>query len=263
VIRKYISIFGGFFRASAISDLEYRLNIIVKVLTDFVWYAAQLSVFEVLFQNVGPVAGWDLASTRVFMGVLFVVDSIWMLLLSENLDKLSDRVRKGELDLLLSKPVNSQFMMSFQKLSTPYVVNIAFTIGFLIWAFQQLPPPVEPLRLLYLFILIPSSLMITYGIRFFFSATALIFARAENINYIWYQLYRIAMRPDGMYPPWMRYMVLTAVPMAFVASVPTRVVLGQAEIYFVPAAFLLGSISVYISTRFWRYALRHYVSASS
>jgi ABC-2 family transporter protein len=130
VIRKYFDIFGGFFRASAIADLEYRLNIVVKVLTDFVWYAAQLSVFEVLFQNVGPIAGWNLGSTRVFMAVLFVVDSIWMLLLSENLDKLSDRVRKGELDLLLTKPVNSQFMMSFQKVSTPYVVNIAFTIGF-------------------------------------------------------------------------------------------------------------------------------------
>ena len=235
----------------------------MKIITDFVWYAAQLSVFEVLFRNVGPIAGWTLDSTRLFMAVLFVVDSIWMFLLSENLDKLSDRVRKGELDLLLSKPVNSQFMMSFQRVSTPYLINITFTVGFLLWAFFNLSQPVEATKLVYLLVLIPCSLMITYGIRFFFSSTALIFARAENINYIWYQIYRMAMRPDGMYPPWLRYMILSVLPMAFVASVPTRVILGQGESYLVLVALFLGVLSVYISTRFWRFALRFYVSASS
>ncbi len=38
-----------------------------------------------------------------------------MIILSENLDQFSEKVHKGDLDLLLAKPVNSQFMISLQK----------------------------------------------------------------------------------------------------------------------------------------------------
>lgn len=260
---KYLKIFAAFFRASAISDLEYRLNIVMKVVTDYVWYAAQLSVFEVLFRNVNQVSGWTLDTTRVFMAMLFVVDSLWMLLFSENLDKLSERVRKGELDLLLAKPVNSQFMISIQRVSTAYVFNVTFTFGYLIWALANLPFEVSWYRLLYLIVLIPASLVLTYAIRFFFSATALIFARAENINYVWYNIYRLGMRPEVMYPPWLRYIVLTILPMGFLASVPTRVLLGFAEPWMIVIELMITSILLYMSTRFWAFALRSYSSASS
>ncbi len=262
-MRKYMNILYGFFKASAIADLEYRLNIVMKVVTDIIWYLAQVSVFEVIFRNVDQVGGWNLHSARVFIAALFVVDSIWMLLFSENLDRLSDKVRRGELDLLLSKPVNSQFMMSFQRLSTPYLINILITIGYLNWAFFSLPEPPSGWRLLMLIVLVPCSLMITYGMRFFFSAAALIFARAENINYIWWQFYRLGMRPDALYPPWLRYIVLTVIPVGFLASVPARLILGSNEWGFIVAAIGLGAFMVWVSTRFWAFALKRYSSASS
>lgn len=260
---KYLRIFAAFFKASAISDLEYRLNVVMKVFTDLCWYAAQLSVFEVLFLNVNQVSGWTLEITRVFMAMLFLVDALWMLFFSENLDKLSERVRKGELDLLLAKPINSQFMLSFQRVSTAYVFNVAFTIGYLVWSLQSLPFEIAWYRLIYLAVLVPASLTLTYSLRFFFSATALIFARADNINYVWYNIYRLGMRPEVMYPSWLRYVVLTIVPMGFLASVPTRIVLGMAEPWMIGIEILIAGFVLYMSTRFWDFALRSYASASS
>ncbi len=260
---KYASLLGSFFRASAVSDLEYRLNITIKIFTDIIWYAAQLAVFEVLFQHTRSISGWTLESTRVFMGVLFVVDGIWMILFSENLDRFSDKVRKGELDLLLAKPVNSQFMISFQKMNTAYIGNVMLATSWMIWSITQLPTPMEWWRLSTLLVLIPCGLAISYSCRFFFSVTALIFTRAENINYVWYQLYRLGTRPDSIYPAWLRYAILTIVPVAFLASVPSRMIVDTPDLVLFFGAIAVAVIFVYLSTRYWSLALRKYSSASS
>lgn len=262
-MKKYAALFWSFFRASAISDLEYRLNLVMKIITDVIWYSAQLSVFEVLFRQTNQIAGWTLDTTRVFMGVLFLVDSFWMLIFQENLDKLSDKVRKGELDLLLAKPVNSQFMLSFQRLSTPYVFNIFITSTYLVYALSKIPGGAEWWRLTFLIVSLPCALAIMYGIRFFFSASALIFTRAENINYVWHQFYKLATRPDTLYPVWLRYIILSAIPVAFIASVPARLIIEPPSVALFFGMFALAFFFVYVSTRFWRFALRFYSSASS
>jgi ABC-2 type transport system permease protein len=262
-LAKYSRLLGGFFRTSAIADLEFRLNIAMKILTDIIWYIAQLSVFEVLFRHVPSFAGWTLESTRVFMGVLFLTDAIYMMLFSENLDRFSEKVRRGDLDLLLTKPVNSQFMISFQRFNTAYIGNVLIASSWLLWALWHLPGGVTWWRLLLLIFLVPSAVLIGYCMRFFFSACALIFTRAEYITYIWFQLYKLATRPDSIYPVWLRYAVLTIMPVAFMASVPARMILNEPDPLLFLGSLVLPAIFLFLTTRFWRFALRQYASASS
>lgn len=262
-MKKYLSLFWAFFKASAISDLEYRLNIVMKVFTDVMWYIAQLSVFEVLFDHTNAIAGWNIESMRVFMGVLFLIDAFWMLIFQENFDKFSEKIRKGDLDLLLAKPINAQFMMTFQKISVPYVFNIVISVTYLIYSLSHMTREVHYWQLIFLVISVPCALGITYGIRFFFSASALIFTRAENISYIWYQFYRLGMRPDAFYPPWLRYAILTIIPVGFIASVPARLLIETPDPLLIVGSVGLSALSIYISTRFWKFALGFYSSASS
>lgn len=260
---KHLSLLRALFSASAIADLEYRANVALKVATDVVWYVAQLSVFEVLFKHAPRVSGWTAESTRVFMGALFVVDALYMLFFSQNLDRLSDKVRKGELDLLLAKPVNSQFMLSFQRVSVAYLINLAIATGWLAFAIEGLPEKPSVDRYAFLLVGIACGLAITYSLRFFFSATAMIFDRAENVNYVWYQLYRLGTRPDGVYPPWLRFAVLSLVPVGFIASVPSRMILESPNFALLGGAIALAIALLWFSAKYWSFGLRRYSSASS
>src|SRR4051812_49099685 len=123
-LKKYLGLYLAFFRASLIGDLEYRANFISRVLADVFWYLAQITGFEVLYQHTNKIGSWTLPQTRVFLGMLFVVDAFYMIILHDNLDQFSDRVRKGDLDLILAKPVNSQFMVSFQRVLTAILGNL-------------------------------------------------------------------------------------------------------------------------------------------
>lgn len=262
-MKNYFLIFKALLKSSAIADLEFRANIFLKIFTDVIWYVAQISVFEVLFRHATNLSGWTLETTRIFLGVLFLSDAIYMFLFHENLDKLSDRVSKGELDLILAKPVNSQFMLSLYRMNTAYVFNMLLVFAWLIYCLNQLPGSFPFTGLLALFILLPASVMIVYAMRMFFCTLAIIFVRADNIVYFWYQLYRLATRPDGIYPNWLRYAILFVLPLGLIASIPTRLLVFEESLWWIVWTYLVAFFINYLCHRFWNYALTKYSSASS
>ncbi|HPI39526.1 MAG TPA: ABC-2 family transporter protein, partial [Pseudobdellovibrionaceae bacterium] len=111
LIKKYNNIFLSFLKTSLIADMEFRLNFVSRVLMDVVWYAGQIITFEVLYLHMDKLGDWEIQHMRVFLGVLFLVDAFNMFLFDENINRISEMSRKGELDLLLAKPVNSQFLV--------------------------------------------------------------------------------------------------------------------------------------------------------
>lgn len=260
---RYLKIWWGFCQISFMADIEYRANIVIKVLVDIIWYVAQFSVFEVLYRHTDSIGGWAHDQTRVFMAVLFVVDSIYMVLFHENLDQISWMVKKGDLDLLLTKPVSAQFMVSCKKVNVTYIANILLTSIFLFWAVQQLKTSVGVTQILLFIFSIIFSLSVTYSFRMFFSIFALIFQNAENMTFIWYSLYRFGTRPDSMYPSFVRYALLSFIPVAFIASVPARLIVEgvQWDLFF--GGIGLSLLLLFSTAKFWNYALKKYSSASS
>lgn len=261
-LRKYLSLYGMIFRTSFIADLEYRVNFVTRIVTDIFWYAAQVIAFEVLYRHTDLIGDWTLPQTRVFLGMIFVVDAIYMVLLHDNLDRFSDKVRKGELDLLLAKPINSQFMVSLNRASTALLGNFTIAVSWLSWSLWQLPD-FNWARVLWLLVLIPSGVVVLYSCRFFMSATAVIFTRAENLQFVWYQIYKLGMRPDSIYVPWFKFIILTVIPVGVIASVPARALLNPPDLLLFAWAILLAPLLVWLSSRYWRFCLRHYSSASS
>ncbi len=262
LLKKYCGIYYSFFKASLIADLEYRANFAARIVTDVVWYFAQIMTFTVLFKYRPTIGGWNLQEMNVFLGILFVTDAFFMIILYDNLERFSDKIRKGDLDFLLVKPINSQFMVSFQKLAIAIFGNLLIGTAWLLWSFSKLPNP-EPIRLLWLLILIPCSFGIVYSIRFMMSSVALIFTKTENTQFLFYQLYRLSMRPDSIYSIKVRYVLMSVFPFALIASVPARAVLFEANPMLFAWTVAVTIILIYLSTRFWNYCLKFYTSASS
>ena len=262
IVLKYIKLYIAMFKTSFIADLEYRANYFTRIMTDILWYIAQIMTFEVIYQHTEKIGDWDKYQMRVFLGILFVIDALYMIIIHENLDNISEKVRKGDLDLLLAKPVDSQFMLTLQKANTALFGNLILGSAWLIYALTGLND-FNWYRLLWLIVLIPCSLMVIYSIRFMLSATAVIFTRSENLQFLWWQIYKLGMRPDSMYNPFIKYLVLTALPVGVIVSIPARALLNPPELTYLLWPMVLGPLLIYGTHRFWNFALRFYSSASS
>lgn len=261
-IKKYFLIYTSMFKASLIADLEYRANFFTRILTDIFWYIAQIVTFEVLYKHTEKIGDWNIYQMRVFLGLLFVIDALYMVFIHENIENISEKVRKGDLDLLLAKPVNSQFMVSLQKANTAILGNLILGVSWLFYSLHGLIG-FNYFRLTWLIFLIPCSLVVIYSMRFIFAATAVIFTRSENLQFLWWQVYKIGMRPDSMYTPWIKWIILTIIPVGVVVSIPARALLNPPNYFYLLWPLLLVPILLFCTHRFWKFALKYYSSASS
>jgi ABC-2 type transport system permease protein len=245
------------------ADLEYRLNIVLRVVGEVVWYVTQLSVFEVLYLHATSISGWDVHAMRLFMGCLFLVDKIYMILFQSNMDYLNSIVRTGDLDLYLAKPVNSQFMISFRKVATNFLPNLFIVFGYLIWAIRTFPHPIGFWQIATFCAMVVFGVICYYSLRFLFATLVLLMHDAGNVQFIWHQLFRLATRPDVIYPNYLRLLVLTLFPVGFMASVPSRVLVEGVDMHFLIAAPVMAFTLLALSHFAWEGALKKYSSASS
>ncbi|MGZ3727368.1 MAG: ABC transporter permease [Pseudobdellovibrio sp.] len=262
LFQKYAVIYKAFFKASLVADLEYRLNFVFLVLAEFVWYSTQLILFEVLYRHTNIIGNWNLAQMRVFIFLVLFVDSIYMILWDPNFSTFTDNVRKGTLDLLLMKPINSMFMLSSQKISVSHIPCFFITFGGLVWALAQLPQ-FTWMKLLWLLILIPSGLSVIFCGRFALNSTSIIFTRADFLQYVWYSLFRLGLRPDAIYSGFIRIILIFIVPFAMVASIPARVLLEPTAPWMLVWALVLPFLLFFGLKKYWNFCLKFYSSASS
>lgn len=261
-ISKYWGIYQAFFKASLAADIEYRLNFIFLILAEFVWYSTQLIMFEVLYRHTSIIGEWDLSQMRVFIFLVLFIDSIYMILWDPNFSAFTDNVRRGSLDLLLTKPINSMFMLSSQRLSISHIPCLFITAAGLIWALMQIPD-FNWLKLLWLIFLVPSGLSVIFCGRFALNCSAILFTRADFLQYIWYSLFRLGLRPDAIYSGFLRFALLFIIPFAMIASVPARILLEPIHWGMLAWSLILPFILFFLLKKYWIYCLRQYSSASS
>lgn len=261
-MRRYWRIFKAFFVAGLKAEMEYRVNILLRFVVDALWYVIQVVTFEILFLHVGRVGVLAHAEMRVFLGILFTVDALEMIFFHENLNQISEHVRKGDMDFLLVKPVNSQFMVSLQKISFANVLNLILALSWLGWAVSQMPQ-VAWWQVLELAFLLPCGALIFYAMRFMFCSLAVVFTQSDSFMHVWFQFYKLGMRPDSIYNGWVRMVLMTLLPVSLIASVPSRAILDPSEPWLALWVVLMTGLVLWLSHRVWNYLLKFYTSASS
>ncbi len=185
-----------------------------------------------------------------------------MIFFAENVDRVSDKIRKGDLDLLLVKPVNSQFMMSLQRFNTAIIGNLIFAVSWLLWSCSNVPG-IGWQQAIWFLLILPCGLIANYSIRFMMATAALVFVRVESFQYLYWQLYKFGMRPVGTFPNPLQLILKTILPMALVASIPAQALFGELSWESATATVAISMGFLWASHRVWNLGLRHYTSASA
>src|SRR5205085_1514764 len=68
------------------------------------------ALFTVIYANTTSLAGWTKEQVFFFLGIFFASDAINATFFQRNFWQFSDLVNKGELDILLTKPVSPAFL---------------------------------------------------------------------------------------------------------------------------------------------------------
>ena len=118
MVRKYFNLWSAFLRNSLTRDMEFKMNFIADLFIDAIFYGSMYFLWAVIFSYVDVLGDFDQQAVIIFLIVMYLTDTVFVFFFGANTFTLNTMVVKGDLDLVLIKPVNPQFFMSFR-----YVCN--------------------------------------------------------------------------------------------------------------------------------------------
>ena len=116
--RKYLKVYLRFLHTSLASELEYKTNIVIDLITAILSLIGSIFLLSIFFQNAGSIGGWDFEEALIIQGIYTILNGITNKWFNPNLTEIVKHVREGTLDFVLLKPIDSQFFISLKKNSS-------------------------------------------------------------------------------------------------------------------------------------------------
>ncbi|RPI90441.1 MAG: hypothetical protein EHM42_01365 [Planctomycetaceae bacterium] len=266
---QYMRVLLTFFRNSLVREMQFRGNFLIEVLTHAFWFAMQLVFFRLIFGNVSEVNGWSKEEYFGFMATGMILNALMEAFFVPNLANLSELVRTGGLDFALLKPIDTQFLVSFEKLDLGALCHLLLPFALLGFSVSRLGRVLTPVDVLLYVALILLAVAFFYSLMLVFASTSVWLGRNQGLYEFWFYITIFARYPRDIYrgslaADALRMGFTFIIPILLVVTVPAEVLVGKA---FHPFWLLVMSVAavvaLFVSRRVFHLALRSYRSASS
>lgn len=260
-MRRYWRIYRTFFVSSFTRELEFRANFFAKILQNLVWILFFLLIVLVIYANTDSVAGWSRGETFVLMATCIVLSAVTSgFFLS--LHDIPEQVRRGTLDFVITKPVDTQFWVSTRRFNFDQIGTLLAGFALAgVGAYQAGLTPSFAQWIGYLTLAL-AAVVIFYSLNLFLMTLGIWLVRVDNLWVLADTVIEVSRFPIDIYGPRLSSVFTFALPLAFIATIPTRQLIESPQ----PAMIALGlgwALAAFLIARwFWRFALRHYTSAS-
>ncbi len=267
-MQRYAKLYLAYARNCLARLLDYRGEFYLHAFGWTMWTGISLLFIWVVFAQVGELRGltgetWTQADMIILNGTFSVLESLLFVLIAPNMGRVSEYVRRGTLDVVLTKPANAQFQVSTRYLQFSGVCNFVLGCAIVGFGLKMRGGGVTWHGALLYVYLVLCGFFIAYSLWFMSVTLAFWFVRLDNIGWLFDPIMRVARFPMDIYPGKLRFIFTTIIPLGFLTTVPVQTLLGRAPYTIVGTATLSAGALLWVSSAFWRFALRRYESASS
>ena len=262
-LRKFLKVYSKFLHTSLASELEYKTNILIDLITAILSLIGSIFLLSIFFQNKGIIGGWKFEQALIIQGIYTVLNGITNTWFNPNLTEIVKHIREGTLDFVLIKPIDSQFFISLKKLNPSGFLEIilGFFLLFYCIKINQINMNIGFLTLSFLTII--CSICILYSLWFFISTTTIWFVKTWNATEVLRSFLYIGRFPLNSFSLTLRIFFSVFIPIAFITTIPSEVFIGISQTWKILLEIIVATIFLINSRKFWLFALKFYSSASS
>ncbi len=269
----YRKVFMTFARNSLVRDMTFRTNFIIEAITSIAWMGMNLGYYLLVFRfapSIGEDTGWGQYQFLVFLATTLFINSIVQAFFMPNCEEFSELIRTGNLDFALLKPIDTQFLVSLQKISWSSLANFVFGLLLLGVSLAKLGYWPTPVQVLLYPLYVACGVAILYSLMIALAATSVWLGRNQTLYEFWFYITNFSRYPMEIYRgeiggP-LRWFFTFIIPLLVVVNVPARLLAQPLAAQNWPLAvfaILAAAASLWASRKVFQAAMGSYRSASS
>ena len=259
----YLRLFAIYLRLGVLGELEYRAHFWINLFQSLLELGVALGGLAVVFAHTDNLGGWRPEELLALVGVYFLIGGLIRTMIRPSMSKFMEDVRQGTLDFTLTKPADSQVLVSIQRVEIWRLVDVLIAIPVLGTAMVRMDAQLGLAETLAFAVTMLSGALIVYSFWLMLSTCAFWFVRVENIQVIFMSMWQAGRWPIDIYPAWLRIILTFLVPVAFATTVPASAVSGRITIASLFGSVALAAALLLLSRWFWRVGIRFYSGASA
>lgn len=262
-MKRYLSLYRTFIKLNIERFMAYRVDLINGILGSIVWGVFSIAMIYALTAKSASVFGWTRQELFVLVGVFnIMIGGTFRAMFAKNFDTLANTIQRGELDSVLLKPLDSQFMLSFQYISVYNVVRIILSIVFTGLMLQIAGISFSLFYFILFLFLAVLGIIILYAFWYIVLTLLIWFPDLYNLVETLYAIDSITRFPPNLLSEMRVFFVFIFLPLTLVVATPAKALLHKVTTIDVLLMSMTAVIILFVSRKFWKFALRYYTSAS-
>lgn len=261
---KYLRILRELVRLRMQQLMVFRLDFFAPFFVDGSLFAVQLLVFDAIYGNVERIGTWNRGAMLVYIGTFSLLNSVSMFLCFFGIIGIPGKIRSGELDLYLTKPVSPLFRLTFEQVnpgSLPLMGMSLCIIGYGIHV-GGMRPEGRHVTAYLLWVLLMAVLY--YDMEVLMRSLAFYVASTSRMDQLEEACLELCMKLPGtaLYGIY-KVIFYCVLPYGLMATVPVQSLVG--ELTWPAALWALGMVAALslLTAVAWRRGICRYESASS
>lgn len=259
----YLLTLWRFWVASISAEAEYRANFVLSAISSLLAGGGALFTLYALMHTGYDLGGWSWAGGLLVIGAYTLIDGVQQVALAPNRGQLTEMVREGNLDFVLLKPIDPQFWLSARRVSLWGLPNMALGVIMIAVGLGNLDVAPTVGGVTTMAVLLGAAVVTLYAMGFMLATLCIWLVKMDNLTYTMTALMEAGRYPIQAYPTAYRVFFTAVIPVAFMTTVPAQAAIGEGSPAWIVGAFALATVTFLFSRWFFRFALRHYTSASS
>lgn len=266
----YLGVWTRCAKNSIVRELSFRSNFLITIITRGFWFAAQLILFEIIYQNVNTIADWNRAEYFGFMATGMLINAIIESLFMPNCANFSELIRTGNLDFVLLKPIDTQFLISIEKINLAMMNQILLSGALLAYSLANLDRTIGLVNVLMYLLLVAVGVLFFYCLMITLASTSVWFGRNQGLYDFWFYVTVFARYPQQIYTGGalaesIRVLFSFVLPILLVVTVPAQILVNKAlePSWIALWSVMMTAIFFVVSRRVFLWSIGKYRSASS
>jgi ABC-2 type transport system permease protein len=266
-IARYVRLLAHLARYTLSRELAFRGNFLVKVSVEVLWLFILVAFYRTVFARTQSVAGWPEAQYFFFVGCFFALNGLIETFFLENCNEFAELVRSGDLDFLLVRPIDEQFLITCRRIDwgtgpnmlmgAAMMVNSLISMG---WAF-------DAGKIAAFLVTFACGAVICYSFMLILTSLSVWMVRNQSLMEMWWLFTSLARYPKEIFngtwaAPLGRFFTFV-LPILLVVNVPASAMVRVVDPGMVGFTLVSTVVLFWVSRRFFYHALRSYRSASS
>lgn len=260
---QYLRLLGIFYKNALISELEYRVQFWANLGLSLFWLVWAALGVRVFFFSTETIAGWSYPELLVVVGIFFALNGFRQAIIQPNLSQLSSHIRTGTLDYILTRPIDSQFLVSLRHLGVHNWGDPLLGLGLVAFAFTRLGRWPAPGDLALFAVAALAAALLLYSLNLALQTTTIWLVNLERADTLVWSLLEAGRFPVSFYRGWVRTALTVVVPVALFTTFPAQALLGRLAPATAALSLGVAAGAFVAASAFWRFALRSYTGASS